>query len=174
MTSGKVVIQKTRELDPAIATEISALDEAHFGSIPIVKKYRLSPTDWTIYVTAQGRMVSSAKIVERLGQFDQNRVRLGGVNNVITRAECRGQGFSSIAMRKANDFILSELKCDFGLLLCATELIPFYRRLGWQVVKSSLHFDQPEGKVKWEAETMILSKGSANEPEKIDLIGLPW
>ena len=71
--------------------------------------------------------------------------------------------------------IRDELQVAFGLLICDECMIPFYSRLGWQVVEGPLMFDQPGGKVVFDDVTMVLPCAGENWPEgTIDLCGLPW
>ena len=67
-----------------------------------------------------------------------------------------------------------ELKSELGVLLCADEHIPFYKRLNWYKINCPVHFDQSNGKKLWEANTMLLTKKDKWNPKEIDLQGLPW
>jgi len=67
------------------------------------------------------------------------------------------------------------LGVEFGLLVCEEDVVPFYERLGWQVVEGPLTFDQPGGQATWPAVVMVLPCGGKAWPEgMIDLCGLPW
>jgi len=134
-----------------------------------------SEPDWHVLVRTDGQIVTNIDIVERTGTVGGQPVRLGGVGGVTTRRAWRGHGLASAALRKAAAFMRDELGVEFGLLICDDERIPFYRRLGWQVVEGPLTFDQPEGKVIFPDVTMVLQCSEREWPRgAIDLCGFPW
>lgn len=137
--------------------------------------YEWSDVDWHVLVWVDGRLVSHVGIVQRTGMVDAKRVRLGGIGGVATLSEWRGQGLATAAMKKVTAFICDELDVEFGLLICNEDVVPFYQRLGWEVVEGPLMFDQPSGKVTFEDVAMVLSCKGREWPEgAIDLCGLPW
>ena len=78
-------------------------------------------------------------------------------------------------MERAAVFMRDELKVEAGLLICSDQRVPYYGRLGWQVVAGSLLTDQPQGKVVMTVNTMALLWGERLWPAgPIDLCGLPW
>jgi len=131
--------------------------------------------DWHVIVKLDGVITSHVGIVERIGTVDGKPVRLGGVGAVATLPNMQKKGLASAAMDMAAGFMQDSLKMDFGLLLCAIETEPFYRRLGWQEVTGPLVFDQPQGKVTFHELTMVLACVKQDWPPGIiDLRGLPW
>jgi len=131
--------------------------------------------DWHVVVLQDGLFVSQAGIVERTVTVAGEPVRLGGIGGVATLPALQKRGLASIAMKKAADFMRDSLKVDFGLLLCAAQTEPFYRKLGWRMVPGPLIVDQPRGKVTFDGVTMILPCVRQDWPSgTIDLCGLPW
>ena len=139
------------------------------------RDFEWSEPDWCVLVWANGQVVSQLAIVERVGLVAGRPVKLGGLGNVIALPAWRGRGFTSAALRRAAAFMCQELGVEFGLLVCEEDVVPFYERLGWQVVEGPLTFDQPGGQATWPAVVMVLPCGGKAWPEgMIDLCGLPW
>jgi hypothetical protein len=131
--------------------------------------------DWHVVVKLDGVIRSQVGIVERTCTVDGRPVKLGGVGGVATFPNMQKRGLASAAMHRTAGFMRDSLKVEFGLLVCARETEPFYRRLGWQEVDGPLVFDQPRGKVTFDGVTMILPCVKQNWPPGIiDLCGLPW
>lgn len=131
--------------------------------------------DWHVVVKLDGVFVSHVGIVERTGTVAGKPVQLGGVGGVATFPNMQKKGLASAAMQMTAGFMQESLKVDFGLLLCARETEPFYRKLGWLEVAGPLMFDQPQGKVTFHDVTMILPCIKQDWPAgTIDLCGLPW
>jgi aminoglycoside 2'-N-acetyltransferase I len=137
--------------------------------------YEWSDVDWHVLLRVDGRLVSHAEIVERMGTVDGHPVSLGGIGGVVTLPEWRGRGLATATLERAAAFMRDDLRVAFGLLICDERMIPFYSRLGWQVVGGPLTFDQPGGKVVFDDVTMVLPCTDEDWPEgTIDLCGLPW
>jgi aminoglycoside 2'-N-acetyltransferase I len=131
--------------------------------------------DWHVIVKLDGVIMSQVGIVERTCTVDGKPVKLGGVGGVATIPNMQRKGLAGAAMHMAAGFMQDSLKVDFGLLVCARETEPFYRRLGWQEVTGPLVFDQPLGKVPFNGVIMILPCVIQDWPPGIiDLCGLPW
>ncbi|MBN1976229.1 MAG: GNAT family N-acetyltransferase [Anaerolineae bacterium] len=106
---------------------------------------------------------------------DGQPVKLGGIGGVVALPEWRGRGLGTATLERAAAFMQDELQVAFGLLICGPDMVPFYRRLGWQVVEGPLTFDQPGGKVVFDEVTMVLPCAEQEWPNgEIDLCGLPW
>ena len=139
------------------------------------RDFEWSAPDWRVLVWVEGRVVSQAAILERVGRVAGQPVKLGGVGGVIALPEWRGRGLTGAAMRRAAEFMCRELGVEFGLLVCEEDVVAFYERLGWQVVEGPLTFDQSGGKATWPAAVMVLPCGEKEWPGgTIDLCGLPW
>lgn len=107
-------------------------------------------------------------------KFGEETFKIAGINNVITPKIYRGKGYASKILSKTETFLFKDLQSDFGLLLCADDLLPFYGKLGWYKVESTVYFEQQSGSQIWEANVMLLSRSVQIFPNVIDLNGLPW
>jgi len=63
---------------------------------------------------------------------------------------------------------------DYGLLLCADTLVPIYEKYGWYNVTCPVYFQQPNGRILWNASAMLLGKNNQLASKEIDLNGLRW
>ncbi len=64
---------------------------------------------------------------------------------------------------------------ELGLLLCRNEIVPVYKKNGWEVVKSSTYFIRKSKIQKYPYTTMVLRYFDSDWPKgNIDLCGLPW
>lgn len=162
------------ELGQELLEELTNNINDQFGSVPIVMETKWSTPDWSIIYFDEDNIAAFLNIVIRQVKFDDVYHTVGGLNNLITKKEYRKKGLGSQLVRRANTFILDEMNCDFGLLLCADELVSYYTHLNWVEVKFPVYFQQPGGKKLWQAKTMLISKDQINQFHTIDLNGLPW
>lgn len=169
-----IITSKHAELDSEVKQQIDSCIHSEFGHIPIVAETEWAIPDWTI-VYFEGREIAMFyNVVVREIDIDGKAYQVGGINNVITPKPFRGNGYASKVLKNSPQFIFDTIGCDIGLLLCADDLIPFYERLNWYAVQCPVHFDQPDGKKQWAANTMLLSKTEQLTPMEIDLKGTPW
>jgi len=169
----RVEIKRSGEMTPSEQEQVDRLIGQVFGAE--VVGYAWADVDWHVLVWIEGQLASHVEIIERTGTVDGQPVRLGGIGGVASAAEWRGRGLATLAMEKAAKFMCDGLAVGFGLLICGQEMIPFYHRLGWQVVEGPLVFDQLEGKVTFDDVVMVLPCTGQEWPAgMIDLCGLPW
>jgi GNAT superfamily N-acetyltransferase len=134
-----------------------------------------SVSHWHVVIKVDGQWVSQVGIVERMATVNGRPVKLGGVGGVATLPEWRRRGLAQAALEKAAAFIRDDLQVEFGLLICNQQMMPYYRKLGWQAVQGPLTFNQPQGQVTFTDVTMILPcTKKAWPPGTIDLCGPPW
>lgn len=101
---------------------------------------RWAAFDWYVTAEIDERLVSAAGIVDRRGAVGGAPAHLGLLGGVFTAPEHRMHGLASEVVRRSTEIIAKELQCDFGVLMCTRELIPFYERLGWKQVSNHLVF----------------------------------
>lgn len=169
-----ITIEKYDALSPAIKETLNNNIKSEFGHIPIVQETTWATPDWTVLQTENDTIVTFFNIIERQVLLDGTPCKIGGINNVITPPPFRGKSYSSQLLTSTTGFLFDELQCEHALLLCADAMIPFYNRLGWYTVNSTVYMKQPSGRKLWTANTMLLSPGNAIAPAVIDLQGTPW
>jgi hypothetical protein len=169
-----IKIQRFSELSTETKGQLDTIIESEFGHIPIVKQTIWASPDWTIINYCEDEIATFFNVVIRVISIDEQHFKAAGINNVITPEKFRGKGFSTNTLSETKKFLFEDLNLDLGLLLCADDLVPFYKRLGWYRVDCPVYFDQPTEKKVWTANTMLLTNKKTLYPQKIDLNGLPW
>jgi hypothetical protein len=169
-----IEIKRHSELSGAVKEELDKLIQYEFGHIPIVQETKWAIPDWTIIYYEDNEIATFYNIIERRVTIEHSNLSAAGINNVITPAKFRGKGFSTRTLRDTEHFIFDNLKSDLGLLLCADDLVPFYKRLNWYKVHCPVYFDQPGETKLWPANTMLLTRRVVQTPKEINLNGLPW
>ena len=136
---------------------------------------RWKPKDWHLLVDVDGRAVTHVGLLQHTISVGEQPVKVCGVGGVVTALEAHGKGYAARAMRYAQDFMLSEWGVDFGLLFCRDGLLPFYDRLGWQLVDEPVLIEQPSGAIQSPMNVMVLPCRAETWPEgAVKLNSLPW
>ncbi len=131
--------------------------------------------DWWVLVRVGEILVSQLEIIERVGLVNQRPIRLGGIGGVATLPEYRRQGFATLAMRRAAEYMRDPLAVEFGLLICEPRMEGYYTRLGWQTIAAAMFFAQPDRRGQNDGLTMVLPVlGNCWPDGEVDLCGLPW
>jgi aminoglycoside 2'-N-acetyltransferase I len=99
----------------------------------------------------------------------------GGIGGVMTREDCRRQGYASIALNAAIQTLRHHEAVQFALLVCEPHNFAFYQSRGWHPFAGEIYAEQGSGKVRFEAMSpFIFDLGRAPRQGIIDLCGLPW
>jgi aminoglycoside 2'-N-acetyltransferase I len=169
----EIEIKASHQLTPQ---EREQLDELFKEAFPVDDlDYKWSEVNWFVLVKEGHELVSNVEIIERTATVEGAPVKLGGIGGVATRTAWRRHGFAEAGLKIAQSFLKKKLAVDFGLLICADKMIPYYHKLGWQLVGRPMLIDQPGGKVTYSAPIMVLSVCKDEWPDgSIDLCGLPW
>lgn len=134
---------------------------------------RWASFDWYVTVHTGGRLVSIAGVVDRAGAIGGVPTRLGLLGGVFTVPEDRGRGLATDTVRRAMRLI-SDLGCEFGILLCTDALVPFYARLGWRRVPNELRFERFGRRRLVRGSVMVYECAGRPLPDGIiDVRGLP-
>ncbi|HOZ49124.1 MAG TPA: GNAT family N-acetyltransferase [Candidatus Hydrogenedentes bacterium] len=169
----RIEIKRREDLTPAQKTLIQEWIEDIFGDTEL--KHEWSEPDWHFFVLDGNETVSYLAVTERSATVDDRAVKLAGVGSVMTPKKLRDHGLASIAMHRVHAFICEELKADFGFLLCSYDLVPFYRKLGWELMDAPVMFGQTTGLEYWNEEAMVFPCAGQEWPEgEVDLCGPPW
>jgi aminoglycoside 2'-N-acetyltransferase I len=169
------IIRSAEDLTALERSQLNHLLDEAFSHDDFGRAYQWAKSDWRLLLETQGEFVSHAGIVERTVTVEGLLVRVGGIGAVATAPRWQRRGLARQLLERAAGFMRSELRVDFGLLICGDDLIPYYGRLGWRVTPGPLWADQPQGKVKMPTAIMALSLTGLPWPSgAIDLCGLPW
>lgn len=123
-----------------------------------------------------GRIVAHAGILARDCLLNGETVRIGGLGEVKTHPDVRGQRIGRAVVARACELLRDDLSVDFGLLVCGHHLLSYYQQLGWSEFHGELWVEQSEGQVRFESGRVMVMPGRQPAPANgvIDLLGLPW
>lgn len=120
-------------------------------------------------------LVGFAHVFVRLARRDDDSVLIGCLGAVMTEPTHHGVGIGSATVKKASEIILRNFRADLGVLLCKPALVPFYSSLGWRQMETPVLIDQPQGKIPWPHEAMVVLHDDAEVlPSRLDLCGQPF
>lgn len=107
--------------------------------------------------------------------WNGRKVHIGGIGGVSTRADCRCQGYASIALNAAVQTMRDHEAVQFALLFCEPHNFAFYQARGWHPFAGEIYAEQPEGRIRFEVMApFVFDFGRAPRQGTIDLCGLPW
>ena len=131
---------------------------------------------WSVLLWEQDDLVSRAGLLIREILQDSVTKRIGGIGGVMTQPLKQGQGWASRVLREAAQRFDTELNAAYALLFCRPHLVEFYKRLSWKPFQGEVYVQQPEGRVEFSANgVMVLDvKEPAPRAGSLDLNGLPW
>jgi predicted acetyltransferase len=133
-------------------------------------------TDYYVRAWDGDQWASLVEIVERTVTVGDLPVRVAGIGGVSTRPEMRRRGFSTAALREAARFFMDDLGIPFGMLFCGEPMIPFYRRLGWRLIRETYTCPMKRGEPPASGSYFMAleAPGAAWLPGPVDLNGPPW
>jgi GNAT superfamily N-acetyltransferase len=135
---------------------------------------RWASFDWYVSVHAGGRLVSIAGLVDRVGTIGGVPTRLGLLGGVFTVPELRQRGLASEVIQRASRLMTDELRCEFGVLICSDQIVPFYERLGWKPAPNVMTFERFGRRGYVGSNVMVYEcTGRPLPAGTIDVMGLP-
>jgi aminoglycoside 2'-N-acetyltransferase I len=144
-----------------------------FGAEDLALRWR--PKDWHFFLDVDGRPVNHVGLLKHTIGVGGRPVVVGGVGGVVTVPEAQGKGFAQSTMRRAASFMCDEWGVEFGFLFCRDQLVAFYERLGWQLVREPVEIQQDESNIISPFNTMVLACGGRTWPGgAINLDSRPW
>jgi GNAT superfamily N-acetyltransferase len=141
------------------------------------RSFRWAPVQWSVLGwTAEGRLVTHVRMVDRAGTLDGVPVKIGSIGGVKTHPQAQGRGYASAALRRAAAALHDDHQVAFSLLVCQEHLLPFYERLGWLAFPRRLVVEQPGGPIVFTINRPMVLPGLRPAPQEgvIDLRGFPW
>ena len=133
------------------------------------------PTEKHFLIIEGEKTVCHVGLLKHTVEVDRLPIHVAGIGGVVTRPECRGQGYAQLAMKAAESFAFNQMAVDFILLFCRPALSDWYEHLGWTVVVSQVWVEQEPGTILFPLMTMVRCKGESEWPRgEIYLGSLPW
>ena len=122
-----------------------------------------------------GGLACHVGIYFRTVNWNGRKVHIGGIGGVSTRADCRRQGYASVALNAAIQTMRDHEAVQFALLFCEPHNFAFYQARGWHPFAGEIYAEQPNGRIRFEAMApFVFGFGRAPRQGTIDLCGLPW
>jgi aminoglycoside 2'-N-acetyltransferase I len=123
-----------------------------------------------------GVLVSTTGALTRAAIVDGHPTTIGGIGSVKTHPAVEGRGYATAGLRRATAFLTDEQGVAFSLLVCREPLVPFYRRLGWDVFGGTLLAEHAGATRPFTINVVMLIAGTQAAPTDgiIDLCGPPW
>jgi hypothetical protein len=130
---------------------------------------------WYILARHGTRIVGRIGIFRRTITVGKREIRVGGLGGVITRERWCRRGVAAHMLVTAERVMRDVLRCEYGLLLCAQDVVPVYEGAGWKLVDGPTSFMQGSSKLTYRNLTMVLQLGKSRWPAgPINFRGLPW
>lgn len=122
-----------------------------------------------------GGLACHVGIYFRTATSNGRKCHIGGIGGVMTRADCRRQGYASIGLNAAVQTMRDHEAVEFALLFCEPHNFAFYQSRGWHPFAGEIYAEQPEGRIRFEAlAPFVFDFRRAPRQGTIDLCGLPW
>lgn len=144
-------ITRTAECDltPDQQADVQALQQLGFPGTPEFPTQRwwhtpLDAGEQWLGARLDGALIGSVRLLFRTIVTDGGELVVGGIANVCSHPDHRGEGAAKACMRAAEQVIATE--ADFGLLMTGGGVWKFYQSLGWQVVDNHMIHRQTDGK----------------------------
>ena len=131
------------DLSDRMAEDIRQLQQAAFPTAEEFLTQRwwhtpLSDDECWVGARTDGKLIGSVRLLFRTITTPAGERVVGGLGNVCSHPDYRGQGAASACMRAAAEVI--EREADFGFLFCGDGVLRFYEHLGWQVVDNDVRY----------------------------------
>lgn len=165
-------IRHTMTLSAADRAAVFGAGSDPFGVAHLGLQWR--PKDSHFLLDVAGAPLAHVGLVRHDVLSEPSPIHLAGLGAVITAANSRGQGHATALIQHVIGEAV-ESGADAALLFCLPGLVPFYRRLGFEVVTTQVHVEQPTGQIVAPFPVMVRSLTDRIWPERAVTLGsLPW
>ena len=169
-------IYKSNEVAREKHQEIRDLFGAATADWPAYKTMKWAAPNYTaLFETSEG-WLAAYHIVSRLVRIDGQKYHIAGLSHLITHTAYRNRHMATLGLSAAESFIFDTIKADLALILCPSNLIPFFQRLGWQITHATVTYQQDDVSIVWPEACLILPAyasplASIANIQHIDLMG---
>jgi GNAT superfamily N-acetyltransferase len=168
------------EIEPALQSEIEALDRLAFAdddinNDPEFASIQWSEPDWMGLGFLNGKLVTQVCLPKREISVGGENVWVAGIGGMATHPDFQRKGYGLALLKAAEPFMRDELRVSFGLLICDGSVRPFYELARWHFAADALYYEQDNQRRILNTCVMILPLMDLNWLSgEIDLCGLPW
>jgi aminoglycoside 2'-N-acetyltransferase I len=161
-------------------TRTEPLHNAVFGP-DIVEKLPWGHIAWAhadlrVLIDApEGGLACHVGVYFRTIDWNGNKIHVGGIGGVMTREDCRGRGYASVALDAAIETMRANEAVRFALLFCEPHNVAFYRARGWHPFSGEVYCEQSSGRIRFvEMAPFVFDLRRAPREGVLDLNGRPW
>jgi GNAT superfamily N-acetyltransferase len=166
-------LKRLDEIPTAERLRVDEIDHATFDGSTHGLEWRTP--EWMLLGYADGAQVAQIGLLACSVQVGMVSVRVTGIGGVATDAAWRGKGYAQVLMGEAARVAREQMETGFGLLACEPGMVPFYARLGWQVVGAPVWIVSGGVRQTLPMPSMVLTLGERAWPDgTVDLGGAPW
>lgn len=141
-----------------------------------VEMKRISP-QWNVLVRDdQGQIAASVGILTRNIIVNGVHTQVGGIGQIMTQPHKQEKSKAIAALQYAVAFLGEAYNVAFVLMICHSDLMTFYQRIGWQFFQGKLLVKRCGTTVPFTVHQPMLLSTDQEIPQDgvIDLCGLPW
>jgi len=123
----------------------------------------------------EGGLACHVGIYFRTIDWNAHKVHVGGIGGVMTREDCRGRGYASLALDAAIQTMRANEAVRFAVLFCEEHNFAFYQARGWYPFEGEVYCEQKSGRARFDLMTpFVFDIRRAPRQGVLDLCGLPW
>jgi aminoglycoside 2'-N-acetyltransferase I len=159
---------------------VEPLHDAVFGR-PIIEKLPWGHIEWAhadlrVLIDApEGGLACHVGIYFRTIDWNGHQIHVGGIGGVMTREDCRGRGYASLALGAAIQTLRANDAVRFVLLVCEPHNFGFYSARGWHPFTGEVYCEQKSGRIRFDLMApFVFDIRRAPRDGVLDLRGLPW
>ena len=123
----------------------------------------------------EGELACHVGIYLRTVSWNRHQIHVGGIGGVMTREDCRGRGYASLALDAAIETMRANEAVRFAMLFCEPHNFAFYQARGWHPFTGEVYCEQTSGRIRFDVMApFVFDIRRAPRDGVIDLKGLPW
>jgi predicted acetyltransferase len=130
----KIEIHSAKNLSSERSLELGRWFDKEFGKLP----FHWAEPNWYVLALFDSKLLGRLGIVERKVSINEYLFDIAGISGVVTGDQWRGSGIATDMLKSAMEFIHNQLNISYCLLLCRSQVAPFYAKLGWKVALRAL------------------------------------
>lgn len=171
----------TEQLSDEQSLELRALSEAVYPPKPQVDESasakKWEQPQWRIMIRDDDQqLVSHIGVLSRTCLCDSKEILIGGIGGVETHPSKRRRGYAGVGLRRAIEFMQSDLRVDMALLFCGPKMLIYYGRFGFINFVGDTYVRQDSEQILVPRSEVMVRPALKPLPQcaVLDLCGLPW
>lgn len=132
------------------------------------------PAEFHVVGYVDGQPATHVGVVSHRVQVGATSPFVGGIGGVVTPQQFQKQGLARKCLKRAEEFIHSDLAVEFGFLFCQERLVDFYQASGWRKINEVVWIEQPTGRVESPVGFMVREFDASWPDGPVTLHSWPW